>query len=138
VSSAGGIRRPGIVTFIGVIVYVQAALCAVAALAAVAFRNAPPVLEATGQTTAALLWTGIGEATLAVILFAVAAGIMSGSSGARLLVTFAVAVRMVLAVWLILSHQRGGFLTVGLFHLLVGVLVLWALYAESDTYFDSP
>jgi hypothetical protein len=138
-SSSLGARRPGVVTFIGVILYIQAFLAAVGAVVIIAFRNTDSVLEATGVSSSALLTTGIVEAIVAILLFAVAAGIMGGSRGARLFVAIVTAIRMASALWLIVWHHQGGFLTTGLVYLLIGVFVLWALYGNKDSeeYFET-
>ena len=102
-------RRPGVVSFIGIILYVQAFLAAIAAISLLIWRNdVLDFLEKEGSpvTSGSLNGTVIGEAIAAVLLFAVGNGIMRGSNGYRLF---------------------------------VGVFVLWALYAneESDRYFET-
>lgn len=133
-------RRPGVVTFIGVILYIQAALATVAALAMIIFSGNDTVVKAnSGLTTDALVWSGIVEAVIAVLLFFVAVGIMSGASWARLFVAIVEGLRMSIAVVLMLIHHDGGYLFTGTVTLLIGAFVIWALYGNerSDEYFEA-
>lgn len=131
------VRRPGMVTLIGVIVYIQAAMAAVSAIVTFSLSGSDRVQAAVGLTTAGMVWTGIWEAIMAVLLFLVAGGIMRGSSGFRLLVAVVVGLRMVTAVGLVMIHHAGGYLFNGLIAVLLGLFVLWALYGyqPSDDYF---
>lgn len=130
-------RRPGVVTFIGVIIYIQAAMALVAAVVMISFSAQTRVQETLGLTTADLVWSGVWEAVMAVLLLLVAGGIMRGSRGFRLFVAIVMGIRMVSAVALMLIHHTGGYLFNALTSVLIGVLVLWALYGyqPSDDYF---
>lgn len=131
------VRRPGLVTFIGVIIYIQAAMAAVAAVVTIAFSADSRVQSHLGLTTAGLVWTGIWEALMAVLLFLVAGGIMRGSRGFRLFVAVVMGLRMASAVALMLIYHTGGYLYNGIITVLISVFVLWALYGyqPSDDYF---
>jgi hypothetical protein len=133
-------RRPGVVAFIGIIMYIQAFLAAVAAITMLIWRNdILDFLDRNGTELAdgAFTATIIGEATAAVALFVVANGIMRGSNGMRLLVAIVQSFTMGLALYGIIAHHVGGYVYRGVFSLFVGVFVLWALYAneESDRFF---
>lgn len=133
-------RRPGVVTFIGVILYIQAFLAAVAAISMIIWRNdIVDYLETHGTQLADGAFTGtiIGEAIAAVLLFVVGNGIMRGSNGIRLLVAIVQCFTMGLAVYGLIAHHVGGYVYRGVFSLFIGVFVLWALYAneESDRFF---
>lgn len=135
-------RRPGVVTFIGVILYIQAFLAAVAAVVMLAFRSEVfDFLEKEGSPLTDSAYTGtiIGEGIAAVLLFVVAAGLMSGRRGARLFVAIAECVAMGFALYTMLVHHTGAYLYRGGFTLLVGVIVLWALYGDdrSEAFFAS-
>ena len=135
-------RRPGVVSFIGIILYVQAFLAAIAAISLLIWRNdVLDFLEKEGSpvTSGSLNGTVIGEAIAAVLLFAVGSGIMRGSNGYRLFVAIVQGLAMALAVYTLIAHHVGGLVYRSVFTLFVGVFVLWALYAneESDRYFET-
>lgn len=131
------IRRPGLVTFVGVIIYIQAAMAAVAAVVTILLSGDSRVQDQLGLTTGGLVWTGIWEAVMAVLLFLVAGGIMRGSRGFRLFVAVVMGLRIASAAALMLIHHTGGYLYQGLITVLISVFVLWALYGHqpSDDYF---
>ncbi|HSI80323.1 MAG TPA: hypothetical protein VK919_06685 [Solirubrobacterales bacterium] len=130
-------RRPGVVTFIGVVLYIYAALAAVAALTLIIFSGNDTVQSTTGHSGSWIAWSGVFEAVVAVLLFAVAAGLMRGSPGIRLFVAIVVGFRMAVAVALMLIYHTGGYLFYGLIGVAIGLFVLWALYAATgaDEYF---
>ncbi len=135
-------RRPGVVTFIGVILYIQASLAAIAAISLLIWRNdILDFLEKEGSPLADGAFTGtiIGEVIAAVLLFVVGNGIMRGSSGFRLFVAIAEGLAMALAVYTLVAHHVGGYMYRGVFTLFIGVFVLWALYGneQSDRYFET-
>jgi len=135
-------RRPGVVTFIGVVLYVQAFLAAVAAISMLIWRNdVLDYLEKEGSPLADGAFTGtiIGEAVAAVLLLLVANGILRGSSGYRLFVAIVQCFVMGAAVFALIAHHTGGYVYRGVFSLFIGIFVLWALYGndESDRYFET-
>jgi hypothetical protein len=135
-------RRPGVVSFIGIILYVQAFLAAVAAISMLIWRDdILDFLEKEGSPLSDGAFTGsiIGEAIAAILLFLVAAGIMRGSSGMRLLVAIVQCFSMTVAIYVLVAHHTGGLVYRAVFSLFVGVFVLWALYGhdESDRYFET-
>ena len=131
------VRRPGVVTFIGVILLIQGFLAAVAGVVVLAFNSSDRIQAATNQTSSALLGTGIAELIVAVVYLAVGYGVLGGNRGARFLVVLAQAIGMGIATWLLLSHHAGGYTTRSLITLLIGTFVIWALYGhrESDEWF---
>jgi len=135
-------RRPGVVSFIGIILYVQAFLAAVAAISMSIWRNdILDYLEREGSplSGAGLTGTILGEAVAAVLLAFVASGIMRGSSGMRTFVAIVQCFSMGVAIYVVVVHHIGGLVYRGVFSLFVGVFVLWALYGneESDRYFET-
>ena len=135
-------RRPGVVTFIGVILYVQGMMAAVAAASLLLWRDEVlDYLEKEGSPISGNVLNGsvIGEAIVALLLIAVGNGIMRGSSGYRVLVTLAQGISMAFAVYTIIAHHVGGYVYRSAFVLFVGVFVLWALYGneQSDEYFET-
>ena len=135
---AGATRRPGPVTFVGVVLYIQAFIAAAFALVVFIERNNSDLQSVTGQSDSDLIVVAIVEAIIAVGLFLVASGIMSGAKWARELVAIVVGVRMVVAGWWMISHHAGGFLTAGLVTIGISIFVLWALYGhnESDAFYE--
>ena len=136
------VRRPGVVSFIGVIMYIQGFLAAVAAVAMLIWRDdVLDFLEDQGSPLSDGAFTGtiIGEAIAAVLLIFVANGIMRGSKGMRLLVAIVQCFAMALAIYGLIAHHVGGYIYRGVFSLFIGVFVLWALYGneESDRYFEA-
>lgn len=140
--SMTSIKRPGVVTFIGVILYIQAALAAVAAIMAFAYKSrladaisAQSGVEFSGDN---LIWLGVIEAVMAVVLFLVASGIMRGSRGYRAFVAIVEGFRMVTAFFYMLWHHDGPWIESGIVTLLIGAFVLWALYHEkADEFFEA-
>jgi hypothetical protein len=131
-------QRPGAVTFVGIVLYISAAISAVTALVAFLNRNDADFQLTTGVSSDGLIATAAIEGALALLLFLVAGGVMSGMKLARMLVAFVYGARMVVAVYWMLTHQAGGFGTGGLLTVGIGIFVLWALYghAESARYFN--
>ena len=134
-------RRPGVVSFIAVILYVQAGLAAIAGISLLIWRD--DVLtwleqENAPLTDGALTGTIIGEFIAAVLLFLAGAGLMRGSSGWRLVIAIVQSLAMALAVYTLIAHHVGGLVYRSVFTLFIGVFVLWALYGndESDRFFE--
>ena len=141
-SNAQPARRPGVVTFVAVILYIQAALAAIAAVSLLIWRDdILDFLEKEGSPLSDGSFTGsiIGEAIAAVLLFLVASGIMRGSNGMRLLVAIVQCFAMGIAIYVLVAHHTGGLVYRSVFTLFIGVFVLWALYGndESDQYFET-
>lgn len=134
--------RPPVVTFIGMILYIQSFLAVVSALTLLIWRG--DILRFLEQqnsplTEGALTGTIVGEVLAAILLMFVASGIMRGSNGVRLFVAIVEGLSMALAMYILIVHHVGGYMYRGVFSLFVGVFVLWALYgnAESDEYFST-
>lgn len=136
-NSAEMVRRPGVVTFIGVIVVIQGFLAAVAGIVVLAFNSSDRIQAASNQTSSALVGTGIAELVVAALYLLVGFGVLGGNRGARFLVVLAQGIGMALATWLLLTHHSGGYTTRSLITLLIGTFVIWALYGqhESDEWF---
>ncbi len=135
-------RRPGVVSFIGVILYIQAALAAIAAISMLIWRDdILDFLEKEGSPLADGAFSGtiVSEAVAAGLLFVVGRGIMTGSKGYRLFVAIVEGLTMALAVFTLIGHHVGGYVYRGVFTLFLGVFVLWALYGneESDKFFET-
>ena len=138
--SSTGVKRPGIVTFIGVILYIQAFMALVAGIVSVAFSGRIDDVTVNGVelTKGGVIASGVWELIMAVILFAVAAGIMRGSRGYRMFVAIVEGIRIASALGFMLFHYTGAYVEAGFISILISMFVLWALYHEkSDEYFES-
>jgi hypothetical protein len=139
--STSRVRRPGVVTFIGAILYIQAFMAATVAIVSLAFKGRLDGVTVNGVTLSSngVVATAGIEAVLAVILFIVAAGLMRGSRGYRLFVAVVEGLRMASALVLMIFHSGGAYVDSGLATLLIGTFVLWALYGheKSEEYFES-
>ena len=132
--------RPGVVTFIGVVLYIQGFLAAIAAASLLIWRNdIVDFLEQEGSPVSDGVLTGtiVGEAVAALLLIVVGNGIMRGSRTWRFFVALAQGFSMAVAMYVLVAHHVGGYVYRAVFSLFVGVFVLWALYGndESDRYF---
>ena len=132
-------RRPGVVTFIGVVMYIQAAIAAVAAIVVFLERNNQSFQQLVGRTANELLGTAIGEAIIAVLLAVVAGALLSGAKWARFAVALVEGLRLVFSIWAVYAHIGGGFQWNALITAAIALFVLWALYGnkESDEYFSN-
>jgi integral membrane sensor domain MASE1 len=97
-----------VVTFIAVIIYIQAFLAGVAGVVLLAFRDR--IVDIYAETaidvsSSSLLGSAIGELILAGLLLLVASGLMRGSGGARLFVVIVEALRMGFALYTMIFHH---------------------------------
>ena len=131
--------RPGVVTFVGIVVYINAAIAAVNSIGT--FMNSDSLLwrDAYNATTTQLIWLAIFEAALAVLLLLVGSGVMSGAKWARMAVAVVIGLRVVSLSWWMLTHLGNGIFTWNLIIAVAfGLFVLWALYGkdESNVYYE--
>ena len=131
-------RRPGVVTFVGVVLYIQAAIALVIGLSLIFDRERELLQEITGQDADFIQTTAIVELILAVLLFLVASAIMSGQKWARLLVAIVVGIRLAVVAYWIVTHLGGPFNWNAVIYAGFGIFVLWALYGNerSEEYFE--
>ena len=83
-------QRPGVVTFVGVVLYIKAVIAVVIGLALLFDREREALQELTGRDADFLVGTAIGELIVALLLFLVASAIMSGQKWARIAVAIVV------------------------------------------------
>jgi len=137
--SMSGVKRPALVTLIGVILYIQAFLAAVAAIVGLAFNDRLDDMTVNGVeiTRNSVIWTSIIEGIMAIILFLVAAGLMRGSAGYRMVVAIVEGIRIISAFGLMLFHHGGAYVEGGIVSIAISLFVLWALYNEkADAFFE--
>ena len=140
--TTGVARRPGIVTFVGVILLIQAFLALVEGIVLLAFRdNVQDFLAEYGETVsdATMTGTAIGGLIGAILLALAGFGILGGSRVWRFLTVLVVSLRMAFALYAMIIHPHGAYFTSGLVTLLIGFFVIWALYGhkESDEYYQA-
>ena len=138
-SDHGLVHRPGVVTFIGVVLWIQAVVAAVAATGVLLFRDNSDFQAGTGQSADALLGLAIAELVIAVILAWVASAILRGSRGMRTAVGVVMAFRIAVSMFFMITHHQGGFLYSGIINIAVAFFVLWALFGneQSDDWFET-
>lgn len=138
VTTSVSVRRPGVVTFIGVVLYIKATIALVIGIALLVEKNSSALLEATGKDGDYILGTAIGEFVLAALLFLVASAIMSGAKWARLATAIVIGLRIAAASWWMITHVGGPLQWNALMSVGIGIFVLWAMYGndKSEAYFE--
>jgi len=129
-------KRPGLITLIGLVIWIQAIISAVVAVSTLILRNDADYQALVGKSADDLLIRAIIEAVLALVLVLVARGIMSGSPGARTAVAAVMAVRVGYGIFSMITSD-GGYVAVAAISIAIAMWVLWALYdrEESRAYF---
>jgi len=129
--------RPGVLTFVGIVLYIKAGVAAITGVAVLLQRNDDPFQSATGQSADELLVAAIAEFVVAMLLFAAASGIMWGAPWSRLFVAIVLGIRLVVATYWLITHTGGGFQWSGVISAGIAIFVLWALYGneQSQRYF---
>jgi hypothetical protein len=131
------VRRPGVVTFIGVIMFIQATLTVVSGIVLVALSGEQRILDETSVDRTGLITAGIVSLVIGGIIFLVALSLLRGGKGARILVTIVQVIAVASAAWTMFTHHTGAFLFQGLITTAIAIFVIWALYNErSEEYFD--
>ncbi len=130
-STSAAPDRPGVITLIGIIVWVQAMIAGVVSIASFVFRNDSDFQARVGQTSDELLTTAVLEGILAVVLVLVALGLMRGFAGVRTLVATVMVIRIGFGILTMIS-QTGGYVASAAVNVAVSFFVLWALYDHKD------
>jgi len=128
------VKRPGIITFIAWLLIIKSAMAAVTAI----FAFFGFFTENTGLSDSQLLTAGVVEAGVAIILLWAGNNLLTGNKSARTFVGVVVGIRLVATVVVMLTHHSGGYLSVTLLGAAIGLIALWALYANqaSVDYFE--
>jgi hypothetical protein len=132
-SAVGTRQRPGVVTFVGIVLYIQAFAAAAYGLVAFLERDNKQMQLVTGQDSDALIVQSIIQFGVAVLLFLVASSIMAGTSWGRVLVAIVAGIQIVVLTWMLLTHHAGGFQTLGIVYIGIDIFVLWALYGHKES-----
>jgi hypothetical protein len=132
-STVGTRQRPGVVTFVGIVLYIQAFAAAAYGLVALLERNNKQMQLVTGQDSDALIVQSIIQFVVAVLLFLVASSIMAGTSWGRMHVAIVAGIQIVVLTWMLLTHHAGGFQTLGIVYIGIDIFVLWALYGHKES-----
>ncbi len=124
-------RRPGIVTLVAVLLYIQAAMAIFGGVFSYVQRDDAATQDALGLQSDQFLWFMIIELAVALFLLIVASGIMRGARWARMLVTIGAGFRLVqAAVFATLGGYGGaGFITAVLYAI-IPLIVLWAVWGS--------
>ena len=130
-------QRPGVVTFIGVILWIMGIIAAITAVVAVIFRTDSDFQTRVGRVADELMGYAIVELVVAILVMVVANGIMSGTRTARTFVAVIMVIRIAVAAWWLVTDHSGGLMASGGLTILISIFVLWALYGteKSDAYF---
>jgi hypothetical protein len=132
-------ERPGVVTFVGVLVLIKSGIALVTGTALLIARGTDQAASA-GISDDSLMSGAIAEMIAALILYVVAWYLLKGRKGARLLVAIAVGIQLVATVFVMLDHGTGGYLYTGLISAAFSMFILWGLYGDdrSNDYFNAP
>mgnify|MGYP001828126210 CR=1 FL=1 len=130
--------RPGIVTFVVVLTYINAALYAVSSLVAFFLYGADATREDIGLSAGVLLGTGIGYAIVAIVMLFVGMSLARGNRTARTLVAIAMGLGIVVAIAAMILHHTAAYIGQGIGTLAFNMFILWALYGndKADAYFE--
>jgi hypothetical protein len=133
------VERPGVVTFVGVLVLTKSGIALVTGTALLIARGSDQAASA-GISDDSLMTGAVVEMIAALFLYFVAWYLLKGRKGARLLVAIAVGIRLAATVFVMLDHGTGGYLYTGLISAAFSMFILWALYGDdrSNEYFNAP
>jgi O-antigen/teichoic acid export membrane protein len=130
--TASPLARPGVVTLVGIVVYLWAALAAIEAIALFFNRNDDAWLLVYGKDEIVIM--ALIQAVIAVALFAVGYGVMTGAKWARLALAIIVGLRLAALTWfMLITLGNGAFTWSALIGVAIGVFVLWALYGDDKS-----
>lgn len=131
-------RPPGVITFVAIILYINAAMAAFAGLFAWLGRGESDVQAALGLEEDQFIWFFVIELAMALLVLIVARGIMNGARWARILVTIGMGFRLVqAALFATLGGQGGSGLIATVLYAIIPLIVLWAVWGHDrgESYF---
>lgn len=133
------VKRPGVITLIVIYLWVVAIGALLTGAAFVFGSTSDEVIAEVGRTKTELLWTGVAELVLGVLIVLVAIALMNGAPGARTLVAIVMMLRIAATVFIVATNHTSAYLLVGVLHVLLPLFVLWAMYGNdrSEAYFEA-
>jgi hypothetical protein len=131
-------KRPGVLSFVGILLYIKAVIALVVGIALLVEKDNIALQDVSGRGSDFLTSTAIGELIVALLLFLVASSIMSGAKWARFAVALVVGIRLALLTYWMIAHVGGGIHWNALLSAAFAIFVLWVLYGneESQQYFE--
>lgn len=125
------VGRPGGVTFIAIIVWIQGFFDIIAGIILLFNQNNQPLLDDFGSS-ASLVTSAIIYILVGIILILIARGLLRGSNGARVLVTASEIITLIGAVFLLIAAPSQ-FLSaiITAFIAIVVIMLLWTGRAAS-------
>ena len=132
-------KRPGTVTFVGVLLAIGAVLNAAIGIALIIEKDVEALQDIFGVTDPNVrVTTGVVELIIAGLLALVAWAIFSGANWARWAVAIVLGVRVAVAGWWLITHLDGGIHWNAILSIAFAVFILWALFGnkESSDYFE--
>lgn len=124
-------RRPGVVTFVAILLYIQAAMALFAGVFSFLQRDNAEVQASLGLEADQFIWLLVVELAISVVLLIVASGIMNGARWARMLLTIGMGFRLVqAALFATLGGVGGSGLIVAVLYAIIPLLVLWAVWGH--------
>ena len=132
-------KRPGVVTFVGVLLAIGAVLNAAVGIALIVEKDVTALQDVCGVTDAnVMVTTGVVELIIAGLLALVAWAIFSGANWARWAVAIVIAIRVAVAGWWLITHLDGGIHWNAILAIAFAIFILWALFRneKSDEYFE--
>jgi hypothetical protein len=128
-------RRPGVVTLVGIVLFINAVIAGVASIAVFFNRDAADWQEIYKMSENELLTLAIVEGVLAILLLLVGLGIMSGAKWARLAVGIVMGLRVAALTWYMLTNLgEGAFTWATVISMAFALFVLWALYGNDRSH----
>jgi hypothetical protein len=128
-------RRPGVVTLVGIVIFINAVLAGVTSVVVFFNRDAATWQDAYNMSQNQLLWLAVIEGVLAILLLLVGLGIMSGAKWARLAVGIVMGLRVAALTWyMLINLGQGAFTWATVISLAFALFVLWALYGNDKSH----
>ena len=129
-------QRPGVITFIGVIMLIQAVLNLVAGVVMIALNGQQRIIDQTNLTSGELVTSGIISLIVGAIVGLGTLALLGGARVARGIVAAVQVILVISATFHMFFNHTGAWLFSGLLQIAIAVFVLWALYNErSDAYY---
>lgn len=140
--SSQTVRRPGVVTFVGVILLIQAALEATAGFGMLVFQDDVQerlASQGTAVSDGTVTTLAILALVAALLLLLAGLGLMRGSNVWRIIVVLVTGLHMVGALLTMIIQPHDAYVANGLVTLLVGTFVIWAIFGHeaADEYFEA-